>query len=269
MTDSTRLRSQIDEFLSALAVERGLSPNTISAYRRDLDGYAGFLDGRSPDPAAIDGYLASLHDQGRSSSTVARRLAAVRGFHKFLVAEGAAQEDPTRFAETPRRGQALPKALAVDEAIRLVEAPPVDQPLGRRDRAILETLYGTGARVSEVVDIDLSDLDLETRTAIVTGKGSKQRMVPLGGACIDAIRMYLPDRMDLRRSGSDPGALFLNARGGRLSRQGIFGIVRKHAENVGIDRSRVSPHVLRHSACDAHGRGWGGPPHGPGNPRPR
>ena len=92
MTDSTRLRSQIDEFLSALAVERGLSPNTISAYRRDLDGYAGFLDGRSPDPAAIDGYLASLHDQGRSSSTVARRLAAVRGFHKFLVAEGAAQK---------------------------------------------------------------------------------------------------------------------------------------------------------------------------------
>ena len=155
----------------------------------------------------------------------------------------------TRFTETPRRVQSLPKALEVSEAIRLVETPDIATPLGRRDRALLETMYGTGARVTEIVELDLSDVDLDTKSALVTGKGMKQRLVPLGSAAIHSIDRYLPDRLEMRISGGDSGALFLNARGGRLTRQGVFGIVRRHGERAGISRDRISPHVLRHSAA--------------------
>ena len=243
------LEPQVEGYLSALAVERGLSRNTVTAYRGDLEGYLAFLEGEEPTPELVDGYLASLHERGMEASTVARKLAAVRGFHRFLVAEGESEEDPTRFAETPRSRLGFPKALDVHEAIGLVEAPPTDTVLGRRDRAMLETLYGTGVRVSELVGLDLAELDLDTRSALVTGKGSKQRLVPLGRPAAAAIEDYLPGRLELRRPGDDPGAVFLNARGGRLTRQGVFGIVRKHAQQAGIPAARISPHVLRHSAA--------------------
>ena len=249
MPQTLPLRRHVDDFLSALAVERGLSPNTISAYRRDLNEYVEFLQERSPSTDEVDRYLASLHDRALAPSTVARKLAAIRGVHRFIVAEGFSDEDPTRFTETPRRAQSLPKALEVSEAIRLVETPDIATPLGRRDRALLETMYGTGARVTEIVELDLSDVDLDTKSALVTGKGMKQRLVPLGSAAIDSIDRYLPDRLEMRISGSDSGALFLNARGRRLTRQGIFGIVRGHGERAGIPRDRISPHVLRHSAA--------------------
>ncbi len=183
------------------------------------------------------------------STTIARKLAAVRGFHRFLVAENEAPDDPTRFTETPRTRMSFPKALDVHEAIRLVEAPPTDTALGRRDRALLETLYGTAVRVSELVDLDLTDLDIDTLSAMVTGKGGKQRLVLLGKAAARAIGAYLPDRIEMCGSRRDHDALFVNARGGRLTRQGVFGIVRAHAEAVGIPRARISPHVLRHSAA--------------------
>ena len=245
----TNLDQQIEDFLSSLAVERGLSPNTIAAYRRDLTGYVTHLEGAEPTRHLIDTFLVELHAAELAPSTIARKLAAVRGLHRFLVAEGLSGDDPTRFTQTPRPGLSLPKALDVDEAIRLIETPSVELPLGRRDRAMLETLYGTAARVSEIVDLNLIDVDLETKSAIVTGKGSKQRLVPLGRAAVEAITSYLPDRLELRRPGDDSGALFLNARGGRLTRQGVFTIVRKHAASAGIAASRVSPHVLRHSAA--------------------
>ena len=249
MGQQAQLSHQIEDFLSSLTVERGLSPNTIAAYRRDLADYAQHLGDSQPDTEAVDTFLAALHDAGLAPSTMARKLAAVRGLHRFLIGEGLSAEDPTRFAQTPRRGLAFPKALDVDEVIRLVEAPRADTPLGRRDRAILETLYGTGARVSELVNLDLLDVDLDMKSALVTGKGSKQRLVPLGGAAIRAIAAYLPDLAEIRRPGDDSGALFLNARGRRLTRQGVFAIVRKHAVSVGIDIARISPHVLRHSAA--------------------
>ena len=249
MTQTPPVRRHVDDFLTLLAVERGLSPNTIAAYRRDLRGYVEFLEERQPSTGEIDDYLSLLHDRALAPSTVARKLAAIRGIHRFMVAEGLSYEDPTRFAETPRRGQSLPKALDVSEVERLVETPDATTSLGRRDRALLETLYATGARVTEVADLDMADVDLETRTALVTGKGSKQRMVPLGSAAIAAIERYLPDRLELRVSGADSGAVFLNARGRRLTRQGIYGIVRFHADHAGIERSRISPHVLRHSAA--------------------
>ena len=243
------MEPQVEGYLSVLAVERGLSRNTVEAYRRDLAGYLEFLEGESASPELVDGFVASLYEAGMQTSTIARKLAAVRGFHRFLVAEGESEEDPTRFAETPRRRLGFPKALDVHEAVGLVESPPLDTVLGRRDRALLETLYGTGVRVSELVGLDLAELDLETRSALVTGKGMKQRLVPLGRPAAEAVEAYLPGRLELRRPGDDPGAVFLNARGGRLTRQGVYGIVRKHALRAGIPAARISPHVLRHSAA--------------------
>ena len=243
------LAYHVDGYMSALAVERGLSVNTISAYRRDLAGYLEYLGEEPASPELVDGFLASLYERGMRPATIARKLAAVRGFHRFLVAEGETAEDPTRFTETPRTRMGFPKALDVHETIRLVEAPPPDTNLGIRDRAMLETMYGTAVRVSELVGLDLMDIDLDTRSAMVTGKGDKQRLVPLGRPAVEAIRAYLPVRLELCGSREDPGAVFLNARGGRLTRQGIFGIVRKHALRAGIPQTRISPHVLRHSAA--------------------
>ncbi len=243
------LEPQVEGYLMVLAVERGLSRNTVEAYRRDLAGYLEFLEGEAASPELVDGFVAFLYEQGMQTSTIARKLAAVRGFHRFLVAEGESEEDPTRFAETPRSRLGFPKALDVHEAIGLVESPPLDTVLGRRDRALLETLYGTGVRVSELVGLDLAELDLDTRSALVTGKGMKQRLVPLGRPAAEAVKAYLPGRLELRRPGDDPGAVFLNARGGRLTRQGIYGIVKKHALRAGIPAARISPHVLRHSAA--------------------
>ena len=242
----------LEEYLSVLAVERGLRPNTLDAYRRDLRHYLDFLEERHggvASPETVDDYLFGLHEREMRAATIARKLAAVRGYHRFLVDEEHSPEDPTRFTETPRLGMALPKALDVEEAIRLVEAPPTDDILGRRDRALLEFLYGTGARVSEAVDLQAMAVDLETATAMLSGKGGKQRLAPLGRPAVAAIAAYLPDRLELRRPGDDPGNLFLSRRGKRFTRQAMFLSVRKYAAQVGIPDGKVSPHVLRHSAA--------------------
>lgn len=237
----------IDEFLASLRAERGLAPATVSAYRRDLGQWSAFLAGREPTPADASAWVASLSRKGLAPATIARKVAAVRGLHRFLVAEGLAGEDPTLLLESPRRGRSLPKALTVEEVLRLLGSPDPATTLGRRDAALLEFLYATGARVAEAVGIDQIDLDLAGASALVTGKGGKQRLVPLGSHAVAAIERWLPDRLALRKAGRDPGAVFLNARGGRLSRQGVFGIVRRHARRCGIPPERVSPHVLRHS----------------------
>ena len=255
MAASSRLTLEqgVAEFLAALASERGLAPNTIAAYRRDLRGYCEFAEPSSPADAingeVVAGYVADLYERGLGAATIARRIAAVRGVHRFLVAEGLSESDPTVLVDAPRRPRALPKALTVDEATRLVEAPDVSTSLGARDRALLEFLYATGCRVTEAVALQLIDLDLDEATALVTGKGSKQRLVPVGRHAIAAMQAYLPVRMSLKGDRPDPGAVFVNARGGALSRQGVWQIVRKQAERAGIDVARVSPHVLRHSAA--------------------
>lgn len=243
------LETGLEEYLVSLRVERGLSRNTIAAYTRDLSQYLAFLDGREPDEDLIGELVASMRRQGLADSTVSRKIASIRGFHRFLVVEGHRSSDPTALIDSPRRPDPFPKALTVDEAIALVEAPRTRDPAGRRDRALLEFLYGTGARVSETVAVDLNHLDLEEKVVLVTGKGSKQRLVPLGGKAVDAIAAWLPDRMALIRRSVSGDPLFLNLRGGRLSRQGVFNIVKKHATTVDIDTRRVSPHVLRHSAA--------------------
>jgi integrase/recombinase XerD len=243
------LAADVEEYLAALTSERGLSRHTVDAYRRDLAQYLDFLDGAASDPGRVSGFVKWLHARGLAASSVARKTAAVRGLHQFRVAEGLAEDDPTVLVDTAKRSRPLPKALTLDEVMALLETPDVATVAGRRDRAILEFLYATGARVSEAAGLDLEDVDLEAGTAIVTGKGDKQRMVPLGGFAVRAIEAYLPDRLTVRTPGRDSGALFLNARGGRLTRQGLWGIVRKSAARAGIPLDRVSPHVLRHSAA--------------------
>ncbi len=250
----TDLREGLNEYLSALVVDRGLAANTVVAYRRDLEDYLVFLGSSDPGPGDVEGYALALADRGSAPATIARKLAAVKGFHRFLVAEGRADSDPTRLLSSIARPDPFPKALAVHEVIALVEAPDLSKVGGRRDRALLEFLYGTGARVSESVGLNLAELDLTDRTAILTGKGDRQRLVPLGGAAVSAIESWLPDRARLmalarRTALSDRDRLFLNLQGGALSRQSAFRIVRTHASRVGIDPNTVSPHTLRHSAA--------------------
>lgn len=238
----------VGDHLDLLRVERGLARSTVAAYRRDLGQYVAFLDGRPPDADLVSEFVSALRERGLADSTIARKVAAVRGLHRWMVAEGIVSSDPTALLDTPQRGTTLPKALTIDEAIALVEAPDVSTPAGRRDRALLEFLYATGARVSEAVGVDELDVDLSEGLVVLTGKGDKQRIVPLGESARRAIEAWNRDRAGIRtaRSGS---ALFLSLRGRRLTRQSAWDIVRSAAEGVGIAVDRVSPHVLRHSAA--------------------
>lgn len=266
------LEERIAEYLAALRAERGLADATIAAYRRDLRQYAAALGGAWPGAAAVSAFVRGLHERGLAPASVARKVAAIRGFHRFLVAEGLCQEDPTVLIDAPRRPAALPKALTVEEVVRLLEAPDPAARGGRRDRALLEFMYATGARVAEVVGLQQMDLDLpeggendkkrrdrqgqereeeqeRAATARLMGKGRRERVVPVGKPACEAIRAYLPDRLAMRQPGRDPGVLFLNNRGRRLTRQGVWTIVRRHALRAGLDPEKVSPHVLRHSAA--------------------
>lgn len=243
------LETGIDEYLVALRVERGLAPNTIAAYQRDLSQYLQHLEGRRATEEEVAGFVSELRRRGLADSTIARKIASIRGLHRFLVREGMWETDPTALVDSPRRPDPFPKALTVDQAIALVEAPDTRDAAGRRDRALLEFLYGTGARVSETVGVDLGHLDLDEKVVRVTGKGAKQRLVPVGSKAVEAIAAWLPDRLSLVRRDVAGDPLFINLRGKRLSRQGVFDIVKKHAVSADIQREKVSPHVLRHSAA--------------------
>ena len=242
------LPTEAEEFLGALRSERGLSLNTTRAYRRDLLDYFSFLR-TSGEAGDVAGFAEVLAQRGLARSTRARKLAAVRGFHRFLVIEGVSDEDPTILVDVPRRSRTLPKALPVERVVQLIETPDRATPLGVRDAAILEFLYATGARVSEATTVGLTDLDLDAATVIVTGKGSKQRLVPLGRHARTAIREYLPIRLDLLSDRERSDVLFVNARGRGLTRQGMWEIVKRNGRRAGIEPASLSPHVLRHSAA--------------------
>ena len=239
----------LDEYIVSLRTERGLAANTIAAYSLDLGQYLKFLDGAEPTDQHVEAFVENLHDRGLAATTLNRKIASIRGLHRFLVAEGLREDDPTLLIDSPKRRQPFPKALTVDETIRLVEAPDRGTVKGRRDAALLEFLYGSAARVSEAVGLDLGPLDLRDRVVLLTGKGSRQRLVPLGGQAVEAISAWLPDRMRLIKRTAKGDPVFLNLRGGRLTRQGAFDIVRASAELAAIELHRVSPHVLRHSAA--------------------
>ncbi|MCZ6455711.1 MAG: tyrosine recombinase [Actinobacteria bacterium] len=239
----------IEEYLISLRVEKGLAKNTLIAYQRDLDQYMAFLDGSEPTDELVEQFVSHLRQNHLANATIGRKIAAIRGLHRFLLIEELRESDPTSLLQTPRRPDPFPKAVTIEEAVALVEAPGSETPGARRDSALLEFLYASGARVSEAVGLDLGDLDLTDRIVLVTGKGARQRLVPLGAKAVDAMARWLPDRLTIIRV-SEPGdPVFLNMRGGRLSRQGAFDVVKKHAARAGIEQRRVSPHVLRHSAA--------------------
>jgi integrase/recombinase XerD len=254
-------RTLVSEFLTYISTERGLSENTVSAYRRDLESWLSYCSRSKVDPAKADDddvtdFLASLRE-GRppaskvlAPSSVARMLVALRSLYRFLVREDYLTRDPTARIGSPKQPKSLPKAIRLDEVESLLAAP-ADDLLGRRDRAILETLYGAGLRISELVGLDVDDVDLDAATVLVrSGKGSKSRRVPLGGMAIEAVGAYTtqsrPALVVRARGPGGRGALFLNARGGRLSRQGCWKILKIHARRAVLG-DKVSPHTLRHS----------------------
>lgn len=246
-----------EEYLDWLVLTKGRSPNTIDAYRTDLVDYLAYgADcGWSAASVTADGVLAWVRarlDVGLAPATVRRGLTTVRNFHRWLVLEDLRPDDPTVTVELPRVPRGLPKALSEDEAAALVAAPPGGGAPARRDRAVLETLYGTGVRVSELVGLSLGDIDLPSASMRVLGKGSKERVLPLGRLARAALGEWLaaPGRGEMEperwASRSDSEAVFLNRRGARLSRQGVYQLVRRHGEAAGIT-SALTPHVLRHS----------------------
>jgi integrase/recombinase XerD len=241
----------VAEYLGTLRSERGASRNTLAAYGRDLADFLGFLRARRLDPAAaapddLVSWLERLRARGLAPASVARRLSAVRGFYRHLVREGAARRDPTEHLDAPRAARPLPRALSREAATALVEAPDTRRPAGVRDRAVLELLYATGMRASECLGLRLEDLNLAAGYVICTGKGSRQRLVPVGGEALDWVRRYLGEVRPLHTRRRDAGRLFVNPRGGPLSRQSLWTLVRRAAAAAGLGR-RVSPHVLRHS----------------------
>lgn len=255
----TPLERAVESWLTHLDVERGLSANTLAAYRRDLDVWLGHLAARgvrTPGDVTetdVAQFVAALRTgaaggRPRAASSIARSLAAVRGLHRFLAAEGALDADPTSGVSPPRLPARLPKAITVTEVELLLEAASLGGDAAAiRDRALLEVLYGTGARISEAVGLDLDDLDPDEGVVRLRGKGGKERLVPLGSYAGEALAAYrVRARPELVRSGRGTPALFVNRRGGRLSRQSAWAVIRRAAERARLT-SRISPHTLRHS----------------------
>jgi integrase/recombinase XerD len=242
-----------------LAVERGLAANTLSSYRRDLRRYTAFLAGRGVDcvdevsAPDVSEFLMSLREgygdhPALSSGSAARTVVAVRGFHRFAVREGVSKSDPARVVKPPSPPKRLPKALPLSDVEAVLEAAgAAGTTLAMRDRALLELLYGTGARISEAVGVDVDDLDLDEGLVRLEGKGGRQRLVPVGSYARDACTRYLltgrPALVSPRRANH---AVFLNARGGRLSRQSAWTVIARAARQAGI-AAEVSPHTFRHS----------------------
>lgn len=253
------IENEVSRYLDHLLVERGLSSHTLGAYRRDLTRYVRFLETRDvTEPAQVDdavvrSFLASLSastygddERPYRATSVARALSSVRSFHRFLVREGVTERDPATGVAQPKLPRSLPHPLSVDEVERLLDAPDRATAAGLRDRAILELLYGAGLRVSELTGLDVDDVDLEEGAVRVLGKGGKEREVPLGRHGREAISTYLTRARPTFATGTGRGALFLNQRGGRLSRQSCDRMVRAAARTAAIDR-HVSLHTLRHS----------------------
>jgi integrase/recombinase XerC len=236
----------VEQFLRYLTVERGASRHTVRGYRADLADCARFLATRRlgsllhADARTLRTYLADLHERGLARTSVARRLATLRSFYRFLMRRGRARANPARELATPRLPKRLPSHLPIDESEALLRAPFPSTTAGARDRAVVELLYATGVRVAELAGLDLPDVDLREGMVRVTGKGGKERVVPVGRKALEALGSYLGPRA----RGSGP--LFLNERGGRLTARSLHRIVRARARAAGLHR-RVSPHTLRHT----------------------
>ena len=258
---------EIEEFLSWMVSERGRAANTVAAYRRDLTGYATWLAERGTTLATVStddlvDLVASRRTAGLAAATVARQLAAIRMLHRHLVSEDERGDDPTAGLEGVRVPAGIPKPLSEAEVASLLDAVTGHDPVARRDRALLELLYGTGARVSEACGLSMGDIDFDGRLVRLFGKGSKERIVPFGRSAAAALDEWFASggRIDLVpaqwRRRNDATSVFLNTRGGRLTRQAAWGVIKKYGARAGLDDGspggrHLSPHVLRHS-CATH-----------------
>jgi integrase/recombinase XerD len=250
--DARARRFLLQRFADYVSLEQGLSPRTIEAYERDLARFAEYADVKGV-AAPLDitarmlrEYVYHLKDLGLSPASIRRNVSAVRTYFRFLTGDGIVVRDPSERLETPKRWRSLPDVLSVEEVQRLLAAPSLDDAMVFRDRALLELAYGAGLRVSEWISLGVRDLMLEEGLVRVFGKGSKERLVPIGRSAIGAVAIYLRELRPRLEKGEGKGVLFLNARGRPLTRMGAWKILRGYVERAGIEK-HVSPHTLRHS----------------------
>ncbi|WP_374967591.1 site-specific tyrosine recombinase XerD [Lysinibacillus sp. RS5] len=244
----------IEDYIHFIQVERQLSDNTLASYRRDLENYVNFLreaegmsDFRKVERMTILRHLEQLRMQGKTSRTVARHISSIRSFHQFLLREKRAETDPTVHLEMPTIEQKLPNILSIEEIEALLVAPNRSKPQGVRDVAMLELLYGSGMRISELIALDLADIHLTMGFVRVFGKGGKERIIPLGKSALSALSTYLDGaRSQLQGKYPKTDAFFINQRGKRLTRQGCWKLMKEHALKAGIQHE-LTPHILRHS----------------------
>ena len=250
--EGAALRYQLERFGDYLTLEQGTSPRTLEAYQRDVERLVDFarLHG-APTPLDVTSkllrdFVYHLKDVGLSPASIRRNISAVRTYFRFLLADGVVARDPSERLETPKRWRTLPEVLTVDEVAKLLASPTLDDTLAFRDRAMLELAYGAGLRVSEWITIGVRDVLFEEHLVRVFGKGSKERLVPIGRSAIGAVATYIRELRPRLERGNGKGVLFLNARGEPLTRMGAWKILRRHVERAGITKA-VSPHTLRHS----------------------
>lgn len=247
------MEEQIIDYLHYLQIERGLSLNTRKSYERDLHKYLLFLKEQKIDQwqlidrYIIMEYLQTLHNEHNSSATIIRMISSLRGFHQFLRQEGFTDHDPMQHIDSPKKAQKLPNTLSVEEVTKLIETPDTTKPLGIRNRTILEVMYATGLRVSELVDLKIGDLHLSMGLLQTIGKGDKERIIPLGDYAIQWIEKYLEEaRPTLIKKNKNETRLFVNHHGKPLSRQGVWKNLNKIVQEAGINKN-ITPHTLRHS----------------------
>jgi integrase/recombinase XerD len=249
--------TELDDYLRWLTIEKGRQPATVSAYRRDLHRFltwcaASRVDPRSMSREEATSYLAALRTDGLAPTSVTRHWSSLRGWSRYMVAEGVLESDPTARISAGRHARSLPKPLPESDVIAILDAIRGPGPLDLRDRALLEMLYGTGARVSEALGVQLQHIDFDERLISVVGKGSKQRLVPMGTDLRDALRAYLaPGGRSSLVSSASKSVLFVNHFGGPLTRQGVALLIRRRALAAGVPSTKVSAHVFRHS-CATH-----------------
>ena len=252
------LREAINSFLNYLTVEKGFSENTVAAYRNDLYQLANFVEKEASKHSSIPlwsnfgrqgmlSYLLNLKERGYAATTVARKVAAVKSFSNFMVAEGNIKDNPMLNVTSPRLGKPLPKPISIRQAMLLIEQPAkLSTPEAKRDRAMLELLYASGMRVSELVSLNLDDINIDDGSVRCFGKGHKERLIPIAPRAALTVKKYLQEaRFNLLHNDAEQ-ALFLNRRGDRLTRQGLWQILKGYAKSAGLDKE-ITPHTLRHS----------------------
>jgi len=246
------MREFIETFLNYLSVERGLSRNTISSYREDLNYYLDYLEAQGIDTLSrttkhdITNFMLSQKDKGLAANSVARRLAAIKAFYRFLVRERILKVDPSSLIDSPKLWKKIPDALSINEVTALLEQPNIRQQQGIRDRAILEALYATGMRVSEAANLKKDNVNLEVGFLRCIGKGNKERVIPIGKKAITSLQRYLTLTRPKLLKGKAGECLFLNRFGKRISRQSLWKIIKRYARQAGIKKP-IRPHILRHS----------------------